>query len=147
MWSMVYNWHPGVIAEFLGKSCVMRHASRGIFYRAEGGISAILGQMPFDSLDNVLSNLSVIRAWAPAQVESVTTTWHRLIEEGLVGLQIGPEVASSCVWSAGLVESGWSMLGRYAESQEWLGEDLYGVDMEGDEWDGEEPDPHDPYAL
>lgn len=143
---MVYNWHPSVIAEFFDKSWVVRHVHRGIFYRAEGGISAVLGQMPFDSVDPVLASLSVMRAWAPAQVASVRAAWQRLIEEELVGLQAGPEVASSCVWSAGLTATGWSELGRFAESQEWLGEDLSEGDL-ADSMDGEEADPHDPYVL
>ena len=137
---MVYNWHPGVIAEFLEKSWVVRHAGRGIFYRAEGGISAVLGQMPFESLDHVLASLSVMRSWAPAQVASVQATWQRLIEEGLVALQVGPEMASSCVWSSGLTKSGWSELGKYAEGQEWLGEDLYFGQSE--EAGAEEGEPH-----
>ena len=141
---MVYNWHPGVIAEFLDKSWVVRHAHRGVFYRAEGGISAVLGQMPFDSVEAVLASLSVMRSWAPAQVASVKAAWQRLIEEELVGLQVGPEVASSCVWSEGLTASGWSQLGRFAESQEWLGGDLDDGDFASA--DGEEEwDPHDPY--
>jgi hypothetical protein len=144
---MVYNWHPSVIAEYLDKSWVMHHASRGIFYRAEGGISAILGQMPFDSLDQVLYSLSAMRSWAPAQVASVQVAWQRLLDEGLVGLQIGPEMASSCVWSAGLVKSGWSQLGKYAEGQDWLGEDLHsGADFLRDQGDPE-TDPHDPYSI
>ena len=141
---MVYNWHPGVIAEFLDKSWVVRHTHRGIFYRAEGGISAVLGQMPFDSIDQVLASLSVMRSWAPAQVQSVRATWQRLLDEELVGLQVGPEVASSCVWSAGLTASGWSELGRFAESQEWLGDDLWGPDLACSS-EGDEGDPHDPY--
>ena len=122
---MVYTWHPGVIAEFSESSWVLRHAGRGIFYRAEGGISAVLAQMPFDSLDHALSALTVMRAWAPAQVASVKGTWDRLIAEGLIALQVGPSVASSCLWSADLGRTGWSELGKFAESQDWLGEDLY----------------------
>ena len=141
---MVYNWHPGVIAEFLDKSWVVRHAHRGIFYRAEGGISAVLGQMPFDSIDQVLASLSVMRSWAPAQVQSVRTTWQRLLDEELVGLQVGPEVASSCVWSAGLTAYGWSELGRFSESQEWLGDDLSDPDLACSA-EGDDGDPHDPY--
>lgn len=141
---MVYNWHPGVNAEFLDKSWVVRHAHRGIFYRAEGGISAVLGQMPFDSVDHVLATLSVMRSWAPAQVQSVRAAWQRLLDEELVGLQVGPEVASSCVWAAGLTACGWSELGRFAESQEWLGEDLSDSDL-AHSAEGDEVDPHDPY--
>lgn len=122
---MVYMWHPGVIAEFSEKSWVLRHAGRGIFYRAEGGIAAVLAQMPFESLEHALSAVSVIRSWAPAQVASVKETWDRLIAEGLIALQVGPSLSSSCVWSAELGRTGWSALGRYAEGQDWLGEDLY----------------------